>query len=41
MNIFKLLAKIGALVTAIVALLCFANVKEEQKYIIVYEDDNA
>lgn len=40
MNIFKLLAKIGALVTAIVALLCFANVKEEQKYIIVYEDDN-
>ena len=40
MNIFKLLAKIGALVTAVVALLCFANVKEEQKYVIVYEDEN-
>ena len=40
MSIFKLLTKIGALITAIVALLCFANVKEDQKYVIVYEDDN-
>ena len=40
MKIFKLLAKLGALVTAIVALLCFANVKEDQKYVNVYEDEN-
>ena len=40
MKIFKLLAKLGALVTAIVALLCFANVTEDQKYVIVYEDEN-
>ena len=40
MKIFKLLAKLGALVTAIVALLFFANVKEDQKYVIVYEDEN-
>ena len=40
MKIFKLLAKLGALVTAIVALLCFANVKEDQKYVIDYEDEN-
>ena len=40
MKIFKLLTKLGALVTAIVALLCFANVKEDKQYVIVYEDEN-
>ena len=39
MNMFKFLAKIGARIAAIAALLCFAHTQEEQKYIIVYEDE--
>ena len=39
MNMFKFLAKIGALIAAIAALLCFAHTKEDNKYIIVYEDE--
>ena len=40
MKVFKFLAKVGALVTAIIALLLFANKKEDNKYILVYEDNN-
>ena len=39
MNMVKFLAKLGALIAAVVAVLCFANTKEENKYIIVYEDE--
>ena len=40
MKLFKFLAKVGALVTAIIALLLFTNKKEDNKYILVYEDTN-
>lgn len=40
MNIVKFLAKVGALVATIVALLLFANQKDDNKYVLVYEDTN-
>ena len=39
MELFKFMAKVFALLGCIVALLSFANVKEKQNYIIVYDDD--
>lgn len=41
MNLFKFVAKIFALIGCIVALLSFANVKDKQNYVIVYDEENA
>ena len=40
MNLFKLIAKVFALIGCIVALLSFADVKDKQNYVIVYDDEN-
>ena len=39
MKVFKFMAKVGALVAAVVAFLCISNKKEDNKYILVYEND--